>query len=240
MKNDLLVGVHSVAEWLDAEPPRITALLVGPGPNERVRKLIDTARQKGITVRTLPHTDLERMAGNRNSQGVAAEVRPFPYAQLDACLADERRQVVLIVDGVTDPMNFGAILRSAAFFKVAAVIVPMDRSAPVSPVVERTAVGAAARVPIVQAPSLVTTVQTLKERGYRVVASIVGGHMPLDQADLSGPVALVVGSEGQGIRPSVRKLADLRVALPSDGLESLNVSAFTTVFLYAATAGRAG
>ncbi len=232
MKGDTLVGIHAVEEWLDAEPPRISALLVGPGANDRVRRLIDRARERGISVRAIARADLERLAGQRNSQGVAAEVRPFPYAQLEACSGD----TVLIVDGVTDPQNFGAILRSAAFFKVGAVVVPMDRSAPVSPVVERTAAGAAARVPIVQAPSLVAAVESLKARGYRIVASIVGGHTHLAEADLSGPVALVVGSEGQGIRPSIRRLADQRVALPSDGLESLNVASFTSVLLYAAAA----
>ena len=234
MPLDMLFGIHSVEEWLDADPKRISTVLVGPTTNPRVSALAERARIMGVTVRPIARPDLERLAGPRNCQGIAAEVHEFPFADLEACVAQTSEPLVLIVDGVTDPQNLGAILRSAAFFQATAVVLPMDRSASITPVVERTAAGGAARVPICQAGSLVRTVERLQKGGLRVAAAVVGGSVELPTADLRGPLALVVGSEGQGIRPSVRKAADVRVSLKGTGLESLNVAGFTTVFLYEA------
>jgi 23S rRNA (guanosine2251-2'-O)-methyltransferase len=238
MAKDHLFGVHAVEEWLDAAPERISAILVMPNPGDRPAKLVERARAKGVAVRTIARADLEKMAGPRNAQGVAAEVHAFPFANLDTCLAGSSNPLVLIVDGVTDPQNLGAILRSAAFFGVTAVVLPMDRAASITPVVERTAAGGAARVPICQAPSLLKTVEDLKARGLRISAAVVGGSVPLPSASLEGGGVLIVGSEGQGIRPSVRKLADQRVALRSGHLESLNVATFTALFLYEASRQR--
>ncbi len=236
-----LVGVHAVEEWLVADPARIEALLVEPGASPRTMKLIDLARRAGIPVRTVPSPAMAKIAGPRNSQGVAAEVKPFPYLTsegLERIVAAVATPLILAVDGVTDPQNLGAILRSAAFFGVDAVVLPQDRSAPISPVVERTAAGGVARVPIHQAGSFVNCIDQLKATGLRCVVSVVGGSRPVDQGAMRGPSVLVVGSEGQGVRPSVRKLADDRVMLPAGKLESLNVATFTGIFLYEAVRQR--
>ena len=142
------------------------------------------------------------------------------------------------MDGVTDPGNLGALIRSASFFGVDAIIVPGDRSAPINPVVERSAAGAVARVPICRANSLIRTLETLLERGIRVVASVVGPHPVPSEVDFTGPVAMVVGSEGRGVRPSVRRLATHKTGLPASRTNSLNVSAFTAVLLYEASQQR--
>lgn len=236
-----LVGVHAVEEWLVADPSRIEALLVEPGATPRVTKLVDLARKAGISVRTVPGPAMAKIAGPRNSQGVAAEVKPFPYLTSEGLVrlvSAAATPLILAVDGVTDPQNLGAILRSAAFFGVDAVVLPQDRSAPISPVVERTAAGGVARVPIHQAGSFVSCIDQLKAAGLRCVVSVVGGSRPVDQAIMAGPSVLIVGSEGQGVRPSVRKLADDRVMLASGKLDSLNVATFTGIFLYEAARQR--
>ncbi len=236
---NMLFGIHSVGEWLRADPSRFESLLVAPGGNDRVQKLVNRARDCGIPVETLPKQRLQGMAGPRNAQGVGARVKPFPYADLDLVLeAVEVEPLLLIVDGVTDPGNLGAIIRSAAFFGVHAILLPRDRSAIIGPVVERSAAGAAATVPICQINSLLGALQMLLQRGFIGVASVVGGHPHPAEQDLTGPVVLMVGSEGKGLRPSLRKAATLKTSLPSVGPASLNVSAFAGVLLYEAARQR--
>lgn len=234
MSHDLIFGVHPVSEWLDTAPHRFVEILVGAEPNARVESILRSAAQKRVAVRRVSNTALRKLAQGRNPKGVAAYVHPFEYTDIASVLESTDSPVILVVDGVTDPGNLGALIRSAAFFGVSAVIVPADRSAPINPVVERSAAGAVARMPICQANSLVRTLEALKQQGIKVVTSVVGQHCAPADIDLSGPVALVVGSEGRGVRPSVRRLADAKVSLPSSNTNSLNVSAFTAVLLYAA------
>lgn len=233
MKKDMLFGVHSVGEWLRADATRITELFFADRPNERVQKLIARAREAGIPVTLVGGREMKDWAGPRNSQGVGATVTDFPFADLDEVLFQvEGDPLLVIADGVTDPANLGGILRSAAFFGVTALLIPRDRSAAISPVVERTSAGGAAQVPICQVNSLLKTVKTLQKRNIRVVASVLGPHPHPAEADLRGPIALMVGSEGKGLRPSLRKAADLKTSIPADGLGSLNVAGFTSVLLY--------
>ncbi len=230
---DYLFGVHAVGEWLRADPSRIDSLLVAGRPNDRVRKLIERAEDHAIPIESIDTKALRRLSGPRNPQGVGARVAPFPFADLEAVLDASTDPVVLVVDGVTDPGNLGALIRSASFFGVNAIVLPMDRSAAMSPTVERSAAGAAARLPICQVGSLVRTVREMAERGFVVVASIVGGHPPPWEVDLaSGPTVLMVGSEGKGLRPSLRKAATVKTSLPSRAVESLNVSVFGALLLY--------
>ena len=226
-----------MSEWLRSDPARLLAVLAVPRPNPRVSRLVERARRAGVAVETIDPVALQRLSGPRNPQGVAARVQPFPFADLtevvDAATSAGLSPFVLVVDGVTDPGNLGGILRSAAFFGAAAVVLPRDRSAAISPQVERSAAGAAARVPICQVNSLLRTVEGLQARGFRVVASVLGHHPPPAALDLSGPLVLLLGSEGKGLRPSLRKAADVKCALVSAaGPASLNVSSFAGVLLY--------
>jgi 23S rRNA (guanosine2251-2'-O)-methyltransferase len=235
MNKDVLFGVHAVREWLTADPKRILAVMALPNPNDRVRRVLQRAQEAGVPIEEISRDALTRIAGPRNAQGIAARVAPFPFKDLDTVLADAGPSpMILVADGVTDPVNMGGILRNAAFFGVSAVLLPRDRSAALSPVVERTAAGAAARVPICRENSLLRSIESLKERGFRVFASVVGGHPLPKTHDLSGPIVLMVGSEGKGLRPSLRRVADGKTSLPSFGPGSLNVAAFTSVLLYEA------
>lgn len=234
-REPLLFGVHSVGEWLRGDPSRILSLLVTSDANPRVQRLIDRANENGIPVETVASQRLRQMAGPKNAQGVAARVSEFPFADLEAVLAAEAGMPrLLLVDGVTDPGNMGAIIRSAGFFGLTAVLLPRDRSAAISPVVERSAAGATATVPICQINSPLRAVERLQKEGFRVVASVVGPFPHPADLDLTGPLVLMVGSEGKGLRPSLRKVADLKTALQAVGPASLNVSAFSAVLLYEA------
>ena len=236
MKQSFLFGVHSVGEWLEAGPERIEAVLVTGRPAPRVERLVQLAKEQGIPVEEIAGGKLRALAGPRNPQGVAARVKPFPYADLDDVLATcEQPAMLLALDGVTDPGNLGAIIRSAAFFGVAAVLLPSDRSASMTPVVERSAAGALSRIPVCQVNNLVTALRDLQKRNFWVLASILGPNPTPSELDLSGSIVAVVGSEGRGIRPSIRKLCDYRTSLPASGTwkgASLNVANFTGILLY--------
>lgn len=236
MKNSFLFGVHSVGEWLEAGPDRIEAILVAPRQAPRVERLLRLAEELKIPIEQIANGKLRALAGPRNPQGIAARVKPFPFADLDDVVAScERPAVLLALDGVTDPGNVGAIIRSAAFFGVAGVLLPSDRSASMTPVVERSAAGALSRVPVCQVNNLVTALRQLQERDFWVLASILGPNPTPSELELSGSIVAVVGSEGRGIRPSIRKLCDYRTSLPACGQwkgASLNVANFTGILLY--------
>ncbi|MBM4343252.1 MAG: RNA methyltransferase [Deltaproteobacteria bacterium] len=172
-----------------------------------------------------------------NPQGVAVQVTEFAYADLDVVAPPTgcaRGAIYLVLDSITDPRNLGAILRSAAFFCVQAVIIPQDRAAGVTAVVERIARGATATVPVVRVVNLARTLEILQQRGVFVV----GTGLEPSSAELAGytfaPItAVVLGAEGSGLRPLVRRRCDETVRLSgSSDMQSLNVSAFATLALH--------
>lgn len=233
MKKDVIVGIHAISEWLEANPARLETVLQSGQGGERARRVVEQARAAGIAVERIDPKALRRLAEGRNPQGVAATVHPFPFASLDDVVEGAPSNArLLAVDGVTDPGNLGAIIRSAAFFGLNAVLLPRDRSAAITSVVERSAAGGAARIAICQENSLLRSAERLKKRGFRVMGAIVGPHPAPAELDFDGPILAIVGSEGRGIRPSLRRICDMKTSLPSLGPASLNVSAFTSILLY--------
>ena len=234
MARDLIFGAHVIGEWLTAQPERLEELLVVHQPNPRVARLAEQARELGMIVTSVPQAQLKQIAGPRNPQGIAARVKPYRFADLDEVLAAAESPVVLALDGITDPGNLGAIIRSASFFGVAAVILPRDKSASITPVVEKSAAGGLAHVPVCQVNSLLGTLGGLQDRGYTLVGTIPGPHPQPAEIDFSPPVVIIMGSEGKGIRPALRKLCDLKTSLRyrGEGTRSLNVSSFTGIVLY--------
>ena len=231
MNRDFLFGAHSVGEWLKSHPERIESLVTVQSPNDRVRKLIARAQAHGIPVERVSPEQLKKLARPKNPQGIGARVKPYAFAKLEQVLSTQPR-VLLAIDGVTDPGNLGAIIRSASFFGVDAVLLPRDRSASITPVVERAAAGAVANIPLCQVNSMVRSLTSLQASGFKLVGSIVGPHPAPHELGLVPPVVVIVGSEGKGIRPSVRRICDIKTALRTRGPQSLNVSAFTSVILY--------
>ena len=229
VRSALKFGADGVAElWLDRQRR-----------DRRLAELATLARDSGVTVRQTERHELDRAAGGANHQGVLAWVRT-PAARgehdLDAVLdAIEGPPLLLILDGVTDPHNLGACLRSADGAGAHAVIAPKDKAVGLTPVAVKVASGAAESVPFVQVTNLARTLDALKERGIWLIGTADDAPETLFETDLRGPVGLVLGSEGTGMRRLTRERCDLLARVPMRGrAESLNVSVAAGVCLYEA------
>jgi len=198
-------------------------------------------REAGAKIREAPREQLERLAGTDRHQGVVAVVADYRYADLDEVLAgpSAAKPLVVVLDGVEDPHNLGAIVRSSLALGASGVVIPRDRAAGVTPAVAKASAGAVERCPIARVVNVAKTLESLGERGLWSVALTADGERPLEEIDLTGPVALVLGSEGEGIRPLVRRGCDFSARIPMMGAtESLSVSATAAVALYEAARQR--
>jgi 23S rRNA (guanosine2251-2'-O)-methyltransferase len=229
VRSALKFGAEGVSElWLDRQRR-----------DARLKALAAMAREAGVAVRQVERDALDRAADGGNHQGAIAWVRtPAARAEnaldgiLDAALGPP---LLLVLDGVTDPHNLGACLRSADGAGAAAVIAPKDKAVGLTPVAVKVASGAAASVPFVQVTNLARTLEALKARGIWSIGLADGCETSLYHSDLSGPVALVLGSEGSGLRRLTRERCDRLAALPMRGqVESLNVSVAAGIALYEA------
>ena len=237
-------GIHSVRVLLSRHPQRVRRILLAGGRDAgRLAELRSLAQRAGIQVSTADDATLDKLAEGERHQGVVAEVLPRagdPETQLEEALeAAGSAPLLLVLDGVQDPHNLGACMRSADAAGVAAVIVPRDRAAGLTPVVRKVAAGAAETVPLVAVVNLARTLRDLKERGIWLVGTDDAADKTLYDADLKGPVALVMGSEGEGMRRLTRECCDQLVSIPMAGaVESLNVSVATGVVLFEAVRQR--
>lgn len=205
-----------------------------------MRELVERAKAAGVVVHPADDTRLAQLAGHDRHQGVLVEVdEARPHVTLDDVLdALDEPALLVVLDGVTDPHNLGACLRNADAFGAQAVIVPKDRSAGLNATVAKAASGAADTVPLVTVTNLARSLAALKERGVWILGADTGG-VRLDEADLSGPVAWVLGAEGAGLRRLTRESCDRLVGIPLVGtVASLNVSVAAGICLYATRAAR--
>jgi 23S rRNA (guanosine2251-2'-O)-methyltransferase len=237
-------GIHSVRVLLSRQPQRVRRVLLAGGREAaRLTEIRALAQQAGVPVVAADDAQLGKLADGERHQGVVAEVSPRagdPETQLEEALeAAGPTPLLLVLDGVQDPHNLGACLRSADAAGVAAVIVPRDRAAGLTPVVRKVAAGAAETVPLVPVVNLARTLRDLKERGFWLVGTDDTADKLLFQADLKGPLALVMGSEGEGMRRLTRECCDQLVSIPMAGaVESLNVSVAAGVALFEAVRQR--
>ena len=235
-----VVGINSVRSALRFGAEGVQELWLDRRRRDRrLLELATLARESGISVRQLEREDLDRAAEGANHQGALAWVRmPAARAEadLDALLAGiVGPPFLLILDGVTDPHNLGACLRSADAAGVHAVIAPKDNAVGLTPVAVKVASGAAESLPFVQVTNLARTLDRLKQRGIWLMGTSDDADATLYQTDLRGPLALVLGSEGKGLRRLTRERCDLLVRLPMLGrVESLNVSVAAGICLYEA------
>jgi 23S rRNA (guanosine2251-2'-O)-methyltransferase len=237
-------GIHSVRVLLSRQPQRVRRVLLAGGREAgRLAEIRTLAQQVGVPVVTADDAQLGKLADGERHQGVVAEVSPRagdPETQLEEALeAAGPAPLLLVLDGVQDPHNLGACLRSADAAGVAAVIVPRDRAAGLTPVVRKVAAGAAETVPLVSVVNLARTLRELKDRGVWLVGTDDTADKSLFEADLTGPLGLVMGSEGEGMRRLTRECCDQLVSIPMAGaVESLNVSVATGVALFEAVRQR--
>jgi 23S rRNA (guanosine2251-2'-O)-methyltransferase len=237
---DYLYGLHAVQAALERAPKSVSELWLGSKRHDqRIAKIQQLAEAAGVTVHTVDKRALDAMAPEGRHQGVVAKAaapKVYSEAELDTLL--DRLDVppfLLILDGVTDPHNLGACLRSADAAGVQAVIAPKDRAASLTPTVIKVASGAAQTVPFVQVTNLARCLRDLKERGIWLVGLDGYADQTLHDTDLKGPLAIVMGAEGQGLRRLSKEHCDYLVNIPMAGtVESLNVSVATGVCLFEA------
>jgi 23S rRNA (guanosine2251-2'-O)-methyltransferase len=236
----VVYGVHAVRVLLERHPERVRQVLFQQGRDDaRVAGLRSVAIDRGVRVASRPAAELDRLAEEGVHQGVVAEVAvslALSEDNLDEIVAAAGRDVLLLVlDGVQDPHNLGACLRSADAAGVQAVIAPKDRAAGLTPAARKVAAGAAETVPFIQVTNLSRTLRRLKELGVWIVGTAGEAGKDLYQADLKGPLAIVMGAEGTGMRRLTGEACDFTVRLPMHGIvESLNVSVATGIVLYEA------
>jgi 23S rRNA (guanosine2251-2'-O)-methyltransferase len=245
MTGAVAYGMHAVRMLLERSPARVRrVLLIGGRDAGRVADIRALATRAGIAVANADAALLDRLAEGERHQGVVAELAPRsgdPETQLEEALeAAGAAPLLLVLDGVTDPHNLGACLRSADAAGVAAVVAPRDRAAGLTPVARKVAAGAAETVPFVSVVNLARTLRELKERGIWLVGTAGEAEKSIYDLDLSGPIGLVMGSEGEGMRRLTRECCDELVHIPMAGaVESLNVSVATGVVLFEAVRQRA-
>ncbi len=240
-----LYGFHAVGVRLRIAPDTVAEVYVDAQRRDaRLRTFVERARAAGTVIIDSEDTRLSQLAKTPRHQGVVALVSPLPVrASMDDVLdeAQHRGEVplVLLLDGVTDPHNLGACLRAADGAGAHLVIAPRDHAVGVNATVAKVASGAAESVPYLMVTNLARTMGELKDRGMTIVGTSDEAEVDLYDADLHGPVALVLGAEGQGMRALTRKTCDQLVRIPMHGaVESLNVSVAAAVCLYEAARQR--
>ena len=237
-------GLHAVRALLERHADRVVKVFVARGRDDaRITALLATATQAKISIERVDPQRLEKMAGAAVHQGVIAEVRPMaPWSEDELGAAIERATatpIVLALDGVQDPHNLGACLRTADACGVLSVVIPKDRAVQLNATVRKVAAGAAETTPLTVVTNLARCLRELKERGLWVVGADAGAKQRADEVDLKGPTVLVMGAEGSGLRHNTREHCDLLVRLPALGaVESLNVSVATGMLLYEAVRQR--
>ena len=244
MSDTWIAGINPVEGALRNDADRVHELQLEQGSrNPRLKAVADEARRLGIRVQMVSRADLERVAEGSRHQGVAARYTAAAVRTDDdlAALVEAagHRALFLVLDGVTDPHNLGACMRSAAAAGVTAVIVPKDRAVGVTPVVRKASAGAADRVPLVVVTNLARALRELKDAGVWLTGLAGDAQSSLYAIDFTGPCALVLGGEGEGMRRLTGETCDFVAKIPMPGdTESLNVSVAAGIALFEAVRQR--
>jgi len=226
----ILSGIHPVAEALRACHPLDRVLIAQGAGGPRLQEVIDLARRASVPVRFEPRSALDRLAGTSAHQGVVAMGAARQYSELDAVLA---APMLVVLDGVEDPHNLGAIVRTAHAAGAGAVIIPERRAAGLTDVVAKAAAGALEHLPIVRVTNINRALEAAKERGYWIYGLDERGTEPYDRVDFAEHSAIVLGGEGKGLHDQVRKHCDVLLRIPMAGkISSLNVSVAAGVVLF--------
>jgi len=243
----VVYGVNPVRELLRAAAGEVSELWLAEGGTRGAAfaELERLARAAGAKVRAAPRPKLDRLATTDRHQGVVAVVSEFRYAAVEDLLAraaeSGRAPLVVVLDGVEDPHNLGAIVRSAHALGAHGVVIPKDRAVGVTAAAAKASAGAVERSLVARVTNVAQCIGALKKAGVWSVALASDGERPLSSLDLRGPTALVLGGEGEGLRPLVRKSCDFSARIPMNGeIDSLSVSASAAVALYEAARQRAG
>jgi len=238
-----LEGKNPVLEALRSNRT-INRIYIEKGLKDPVaEKIYAEARSKGIVVSYVDKTKLDQMSETRNHQGIIADVSPYSYAEVDEILerANSMNQppFIFILDGITDPNNLGSIIRTAECAGVHGIIIPKRRAAALTPVVAKVAAGAAEHIPIARVTNLTMTIRDLKDKGLWIAGADMDGETAYNEYDYRNPLAVVIGSEGEGISRLVRENCDLLLRIPMYGrINSLNAAVAAALIAFRAAEKR--
>lgn len=234
----IIYGLNPVCEALESGTAGIRKIIVARGRGgEHLAGLLALAERKKIEVEFRERAYLDRMSGGTGHQGVLCVVPDFSYAALEEIIENRpapfRDSLVLVLDSITDPQNLGALIRSAHCFGANGVVLPENRAASVTPAVVKASAGATHRTLIARVVNIAGAIDNLKKKGFWVYGAEADGGEDIRGVHYQGPVALVMGSEGKGLRPLVRKKCDFLISIPMGGrMNSLNVSVAAGVILF--------
>jgi 23S rRNA (guanosine2251-2'-O)-methyltransferase len=235
----VVYGMNPVRELLRGTGEGLSELWLAEGRTRDASfaELERLARGRGAKIRAAPRVKLDRLAGTDHHQGVVAVVADYRYVDLADILGRARAAgapaLVVVLDGVEDPHNLGAVIRSAHALGAHGVVIPRDRAVGVTPAVAKASAGAVERCSVARVVNVAKAIEELKVEGVWSVALSQEAGTPLEDLDLAGPIALVLGSEGEGLRQLVRRTCDMEARIPMTGdLESLSVSASAAIALY--------
>lgn len=227
-------SLNALIEALRDDLPVNKVLISRSRHDAKTAALVRLCRERGTIFQFVPAEAVDRKAGAKN-QGVYAEIAPVRFFSLDAVLADLKTGLVVILDGIEDTGNLGAIIRSAAAVSSDAVLISIRHSAPVNETVWKTSAGAMGKVRLVQSRNLAMDIEKLKKAGFWVAATEQQAGMNFYDFDFKGKTAVIFGNEGKGVSPLLKKNADQLLAIPhAAAVESLNVSAAAAIILYEA------
>ncbi|MBI3669886.1 MAG: 23S rRNA (guanosine(2251)-2'-O)-methyltransferase RlmB [Acidobacteria bacterium] len=241
---DRLTGLHAVEEALKAGRPLERIVVASGRHGERIEELVQLARRRGVPLRFEDRAQVDRLAGTREHQGVvalAAAKQPLGLEDLLKGAGEQRthKGLLVLLDGVEDPQNLGAVIRTALAAGADGVVIPERRAAGLTESVARASAGALAHLPVARVTNLARAMEEMKEAGYWLVGLDERAQKTYTDVDLTGPLGIVLGSEGTGLHELVRKRCDFLVSIPTTGpVRSLNVSVATGIVLFEAVRQR--
>lgn len=233
-------GRNSVMEFLRAGKVRQIYLKSGRH-DERLQEILEEAKSRAVPIKEVEEEELDSMSGGVVHQGIAALLFPYEYQDMNAVIKkwEGKDPIFILLDGVEDVRNLGAIVRTAECAGAACVLLPNHKSSPVTAAAMKTAAGAFAYLPVCRIGNIQQTLKYLKEKGFWVVGTDMDGESLYYEANLKGPLVIVMGAEGKGMSPLTRRMCDLCVSIPMKGkVSSLNVSVAAALLLYEAVKQR--
>ncbi len=243
-KKDLIWGIHSVEEALEKGVTFFKVLVTKENKNPKINNLLGEFKRLRVPVQKVPVEKLNRLT-RKNHQGIIAYVSPVEFYELSELVQkffeEGKEPLILVLDGVSDVRNFGAIVRTAVCMEVDAIVIPNKGGALINSDAVKTSSGAIFKVPLCRSDNLFFAIKYLSNSGFTVVAASEKGTNGLPETDFSGPVAIVMGDEGKGVSDSIIKKANFLVRIPmSEKFDSLNVSVATGIMLYESYVQRKG
>ncbi|NIO04247.1 MAG: 23S rRNA (guanosine(2251)-2'-O)-methyltransferase RlmB [Proteobacteria bacterium] len=235
--DQVIYGINPVIEALQVPQTEIKEILIAHGRNRKIGQIVGLAEKQQIQIRYRERNELSTIAKSRFHQGVVAVVEDYRYATVEEIIGKWKKSgskaLILVLDSIQDPQNLGACIRTANVCGAHGVIIPKDRAAKITPAVVKASAGATALTSVVRITNISSTLKRLKQEGIWIVGTAGGAEKSLYQQDLTEDLAVVIGSEGRGIRPLVLRNCDLIVSIPMSGeISSLNASVAAGIVLY--------